>query len=153
MTISWLIALDFDMTISKNHCNGDPMANPPSNADQIRDTINRWQREGHLVVLVTRAIKEQITGYMKLLGLNIPIYAPSREKFDKYQGILYWSIYKCKCLARIRKKYNTRRIIFIDDTLPNILCVKENLKDIITIHAVAGDVNNNVAAIDAILRA
>jgi hypothetical protein len=146
----YIIALDFDLTISCDHSHGYPLENPPSNSVQIHDTIKRWQNAGHRVVLITRAVKYSIATYMERIGISIPIFAPDEGKFNKHSELDYWARYKYKCLMRIRTKTNMN-IIFIDDTVQNIQYIKDYAPDIIALNATPGDVIKNIALVDQIV--
>lgn len=147
----YVIATDFDLTLSCDHCGGNPLLNPPSNGEQIRSIVSEWQSQGHTVILVTRAINECIMPYMTKLGITMPIYAPSYELFTKNCEIKFWAQYKCSCIKVIQTTYPNHHIIFIDDMVENVKYVKKHLKDVITLHANAGNVLKNVSMVNKVI--
>ena len=151
--IQKFVLLDFDLTITKNHSNGDPISKDPmplENKISFLRNLNEWIKKNCKIAIITRCIDTEIIKYFneellidtennqRTYTNKISIYAPTadefKEHYDTKLNLEYWANKKVEYINSfielIPHPYkNENTIYFLDDTLINIKTVKEKIPE------------------------
>ena len=131
----WLIALDFDQTLTDSHSKGRPWTRccdgkfdmTEEEKEAFRRNIEKWTADNCAVAIVTRCIDTEITIYLaatfgKLL-CNIKVCAPSEQDYSEVED---WGTWKRNTIYYAANEMPfVTHIIFVDDDDYNVSAVKE----------------------------
>ena len=133
-----VLALDFDLTLTKIHSNGYPDINETyfdsDDLNKIKLYFQKLKSINVNIYIITRGIRQLVYNYIKKYGLDI--YITNIYGADDSAGVNLgghtWSILKVRYLNQIITKETTHNvcmksdIYFIDDTPENVNCAIQN---------------------------